>query len=134
MLKAQQKYPQQELARRLVEAMEESNVSLAELSRACGVTIQSVYDWRKTGRIGKQHLMTICRVTRKPLEYFLVGIGRAAMISVVALSALVVQPAEARGLHNKNSEYALHKFKRLFRKLRNRCGAFAKWRETTAYA
>lgn len=94
-------YPQQELAIRLREAMDESGVTLAELARECGVKIQSVYDWRLTGRIGKQHLTTIARVTKKPLEYFLVGLSRAAAVALVVLS-LILQPGQANAhvLHN----------------------------------
>lgn len=82
------KYPQHELALRLRAAMEDADLSLAELARACGVTIQAVHDWRETGRIGKQHLITICSMTKKPLEYFLVGLGRAAVLALALLPAL----------------------------------------------
>lgn len=77
-------YPQQELADRLQAAMEESEVNLADLARACGVTIQAVHGWRETGRIGKQHLVRIAQMTKKPLEYFLVGLGRAAAVLLAA--------------------------------------------------
>lgn len=83
-------YPQQELALRLREAMEQSGVNLADLARACGVKIQSVYDWRETGRIGKHHLVTIAVMTKKPLEYFLAGLNRAAMVAFLALPYLDV--------------------------------------------
>lgn len=85
MLENMKRYPQQELATRLVSAMEEVDLSQAELARQCGVTIQAVHDWRATGRIGKQHLVTISRLTQKPLEYFLVGLGRAAAAMFCAL-------------------------------------------------
>lgn len=76
-------YPQQELANRLRSAMDDADITLTELANICGVTVQAVHDWRETGRIGKQHLMTICSVTKKPLEYFLVGLGRAASLFAV---------------------------------------------------
>jgi hypothetical protein len=99
-------YPQQELAQRLVHAMEEADVNLAELARGCNVTIQAVYDWRLTGRIGKHHLMTICRLTKKPLEYFLVGLGRAAAVFLVALFMLL-QPAVGEASPLNITNYAL---------------------------
>lgn len=88
------RYPQQELANRLIAAMDQIDLSQADLARECGVTIQAVHDWRETGRIGKQHLVTISRLTKKPLEYFLVGLGRAAVIAFVAL-VLAWPPPEA---------------------------------------
>jgi transcriptional regulator with XRE-family HTH domain len=84
-------FPQQELADRLVQAMDQAELSQAELARSCGVTIQAVHDWRLTGRIGKQHLVTIAKATAKPLEYFLVGLGRAAVL-LLALLALALPP------------------------------------------
>ena len=95
-MQKQPNYPQSELAARLRSAMEDVDLSQADLARACGVKIQSVHDWRITGRIGKQHLITICRLTKKSLEYFLVGLGRAATAILLTLSILFhPQPAEA---------------------------------------
>jgi len=54
------KFPQEALALSLRSAMDDAKLSQADLARACGVTIQSVHGWRKNGRIGKQHLLTIC--------------------------------------------------------------------------
>jgi transcriptional regulator with XRE-family HTH domain len=96
---------QQDLALRLRHAMDESDISLTLLAKECGVTPQAIYDWRNTGRIGKQHLVTIARVTRKPLEYFLMGL-RAALL-LIALT-LAPQQAEAGILHNVNYHPALY--------------------------
>lgn len=79
------RYPQQELAARLNDALKDAEIRPAELARECDVTPQAVHDWRTTGRIGKQHLLTICRVTKKPIEYFLVGLGRAAIFGLALL-------------------------------------------------
>jgi hypothetical protein len=106
-------YPQQELAERLVHAMEEADVNLAELARGCNVTIQAVYDWRLTGRIGKHHLMTICRLTKKPLEYFLVGLGRAAAIACVALLMALSPNAEASTLGGVSAYYVKRRVRTL---------------------
>ena len=85
------KYPQQALADKLRVAMADAGVNLADLSRACGVTIQAVHDWRETGRVGKRHLMMICHVTKKPLEYFLTGLSRAALALLVVPPYLALQ-------------------------------------------
>lgn len=109
-------YPQQELAERLKGAMEESDLSLADLARACGVTIQAVHDWRTTGRIGKHHLVTIGRVTKKPLEFFLVGLSRAAMVMVLALPPFLASPSvEARPLFNSNTHCMLFRLREWLR-------------------
>ena len=87
------RYPQQDLAQRLKDALEESGTTQADLARACGVTDQAVYDWLKTGRISKQHLPTIAALTGKTLEYLLVGLkisGRAAAIALPFFAPLVL--------------------------------------------
>lgn len=100
-------YPQQDLADRLREALDESGVSQAELARACDVTEQAVHDWLKTGRIGKQHFVTICHVTKKGLEFFFVGLKtwrRAAAIAVISLLVpLAVDNADAQPLYKNTA-------------------------------
>lgn len=61
-----------EVGRRIKKAMDEADppVTGSDLARACVVTPQAVSGWRRTGRVSKRHLMTIMRVTGKPLEYF----------------------------------------------------------------
>jgi len=104
------RYPQQELADRLRTAMDEADVNLASMARECGVTIQAVHDWRETGRIGKQHLVTICRMTGKPFEYFLVGLSRAAAVLLAVALPLLVQPQPAQAIeHNLSSALLPHK-------------------------
>ena len=84
---------QRDLAKRLRDAMEEADISYTDLAKECGVTVQAIYDWRHTGRIGKQHFTAIARVTRKPLEYFFVGL-RAAML-LLALATMIVPERSA---------------------------------------
>ena len=85
-------YPQQELGERLRDALDAARVSQAELARACNVTDQAVSDWLKTGRIHKQHLVMICYVTKKPLEYFLVGLKTWRRVAALALPILSLLP------------------------------------------
>lgn len=90
-------YPQQDLADRVRTALSEAKVSQAELARACGVTDQAVHDWITTGRIGKQHLVTICYLTKKPWDYFLVNLKTwrrvAALAPMTLLAARIVESA-----------------------------------------
>lgn len=85
-------FPQQDLADRVRQALEESRISQAELARACGVTDQAVHAWVTNGRIGKQHLVTICHLTKKPLEFFLVGLKTWRRAAAIAL-LLAIPPA-----------------------------------------
>jgi transcriptional regulator with XRE-family HTH domain len=61
----------QVLAQRIAEALE--GLSLADIAKACGVTRQAVNGWKKDGRIDKAHLITLSRLTGKPIEYWLGG-------------------------------------------------------------
>ena len=63
----------QRLAALIRQALDDSDVTDAEISRACGVTKQAVTGWRKTGRVAKKHLPTIARLTKKPVELFLLA-------------------------------------------------------------
>lgn len=105
-------YPQQELARRLCDAMEEQEISSSDLARACHVSRQVVYEWRRTGRIGKHHLVDIARMTRKPLEYFLVGL-RAAVVLFALIFALP-QSSEGAILHKADYPASLRQISDLF--------------------
>lgn len=87
-----ERYPQQKLAARLRDALDASKVSQVELARACRVTEQAVYDWLKTGRIGKQHFVAICHLTKKDLSYFFVGLKTWRRAAAIALPVLVFLP------------------------------------------
>jgi transcriptional regulator with XRE-family HTH domain len=82
------KYPQGDLAIRLRSAMDDAKLTQADLARACGVTIQAVHGWRENGRIGKQHLWTICKLTGKSLEYFLLGLSRMAVVAFLSFCVI----------------------------------------------
>lgn len=85
-------YPQQDLADRLKEALENSGLTQAELARSCNVTDQAVHNWVLTGRIDKRHLPKICEVTKHPYEYFLVGLKTWRRVAVIALPFLSLVP------------------------------------------
>lgn len=84
-----------ELARRLREAMDRRvpKLTSAALAKACDVTPQAVYEWRKTGRISKGYLEIIAAETARPLEYFL-GSERGKVATNYGLS-LTLEEAEA---------------------------------------
>ena len=81
------------LAARLRAAMERVGMSSAELARRCHVSPQAVYEWRRTGRIHKGHLMQIVTALEIPLS---------ALID--ERSPLAAHDSNARG----GLRYALH--------------------------
>lgn len=109
------RYPQQELAERLNDAIKDADIRPADVARECGVTPQAVHDWQTTGRIGKQHLMTLCRITKKPIEYFLVGLGRAA---VLALAILFIYPPPSHAGYSFSARGSVYYVTCLIRMLR----------------
>lgn len=60
-----------EIGRLITSAMDEAGLTSAALAKEAGVRPQAVYSWRTTGRIHKRHLLTLVRLTNKPLSYFL---------------------------------------------------------------
>lgn len=94
-------YPQQDLAQLIAQAMDDSGVSQADLARRCGITIQSVNQWRKTGRISKQHLFILSQATGRSLEYFLLGLGRAAVLVLALFLGALLWPHESFAADHK---------------------------------
>jgi len=85
-------FPQQDLAGRLQRALDEANITQADLARACGVTDQAVHNWLVNGRIAKQHLPTISALTGKGLEYFLIGLKTWRRAAAIAMPSLLSLP------------------------------------------
>lgn len=57
------------LASRIEQVLESFNQS--DVARACGVSKQAVYNWKKTGRIDKLHLLEFARMTGISIQYLL---------------------------------------------------------------
>lgn len=105
-----------ELAKRLTAAMDYRDPPLksVELAKMCDVTKQAVHEWRTTGRIGKQHLMTVAQATGTPIEFWLEtergsmkstriiwmkfgkAFAKAAAIALLSLSFLQAPDAQAK--------------------------------------
>ncbi len=60
----------QALALLIARAMEDSGLMGKRIAELCGVKPQAVSNWKTTGRIDKQNLEKLARLTGKPLEYF----------------------------------------------------------------
>lgn len=66
------------LAARIAKAIEDSAYSQEGIAREIGVTEQAVSGWVRTGKIGKDKLPRLAKLTGKPLSYFLVDGHSAA--------------------------------------------------------
>ena len=62
-----------DLAKKFNEAVEEKGLKDAAIAKACGVTVQAVAGWHKTGRIHKRHLRTLAEITGRPTSWWLGG-------------------------------------------------------------
>jgi hypothetical protein len=71
MLKSNVRPASAQLAATLKKAMEKEGVGNADLARACGVTVQAVTGWLKTGRLSKRHLPVISRLVKKSIPVLL---------------------------------------------------------------
>lgn len=60
----------QALALLIARAMEDSGLLGKRIAELCGVRPQAVSNWKSTGRIDKQNLEKLARLTGKPLNYF----------------------------------------------------------------
>ncbi len=59
------------IGERLSAVMRSTRITAAEVARACGVTVQAVGGWRRTGRIDKRHLAALSQLFSVPLSYWL---------------------------------------------------------------
>ncbi len=60
----------QALALLIARAMEDSGLLGKRIAELCGVRPQAVSNWKATGRIDKQNLEKLARLTGKRLDYF----------------------------------------------------------------
>jgi len=61
------------LAQKITQAMDnhDPKITLTEMAKACGVTVQAVHGWRTNGRISKPKLRILAGVTGRGLDYFM---------------------------------------------------------------
>lgn len=72
------------LARRIAQAIRNSNMSRAEIARALGVTAPAVHSWTSTGRISKGLLVKLAHITGVLPEWLITG-GSALVATDTAL-------------------------------------------------
>lgn len=68
--------PKADVAARLCEAMNEyGRRAASDLSEASGVSLQAITGWRKTGRIHRKHLNTVCTKLGVNEAWLAFGVG-----------------------------------------------------------
>ena len=58
------------LAQKLAQALKEKGLTQSELAALCGESKQTVYSWKKTGRIDKKHLQKFVEIFGHPLQWW----------------------------------------------------------------
>lgn len=61
------------IAARLTEAMNAARVTNTALAEACDVTVQAVGDWKRTGKIARDQLPTICATIKRSSDWLVTG-------------------------------------------------------------
>jgi hypothetical protein len=83
------------LAAKLQHVLDEGLVNATTIAAACGVTIQAVSGWKKTGRIAKEHLPVLATISGKPLEWWMSNLERPRKKSISEWDADTIQFAHA---------------------------------------
>jgi len=65
--------PPEDLAGKVAATIGRGLVPTKDVAVACGVTVQAINGWKTNGRIGKQHIKTLARLTGLPVSWWLPG-------------------------------------------------------------
>lgn len=65
--------PPTDLASKVAATVGRGRVSAREVADACGVTVQAINGWKTNGRVAKQHIKTLARLTGLPVSWWLPG-------------------------------------------------------------
>jgi phage repressor protein C with HTH and peptisase S24 domain/transcriptional regulator with XRE-family HTH domain len=65
--------PPKDLAAKAAATIGRGLVPAKDVADACGVTVQAINGWKSNGRIGKQHIKTLARLTGLPVSWWLPG-------------------------------------------------------------
>ncbi|WP_420889291.1 S24 family peptidase [Cupriavidus gilardii] len=82
-----------DLGSRLQDLIDSGQVDPAQLAAECGVTRQAISGWIRTGKIAKDHLPVLARLSGKPLEWWLgAHIPTISGVSGITLPAITIRP------------------------------------------
>ncbi len=76
--------PPDDLAGKVAATIGRGLVPAKDVAEACGVTVQAINGWKTNGRVGKQHIKTLARLTGLPVSWWLPGDGLEDEPSTVA--------------------------------------------------
>lgn len=65
--------PPADLAGKVAKTIGKGLVPAREVAVACGVTVQAINGWKNNGRVSKDHLKTLARLTGLPVSWWLPG-------------------------------------------------------------
>lgn len=65
--------PPADLAGKVSATIGRGLVPAKDVAEACGVTVQAINGWKTNGRVGKQHIKTLARLTGLPVSWWLPG-------------------------------------------------------------
>lgn len=65
--------PPADLASKVAATIGRGLVPAKDVAEACGVTVQAINGWKANGRVGKQHIKTLARLTGLPISWWLPG-------------------------------------------------------------
>lgn len=65
--------PPEDLAGKVAATIGRGLVPAKDVAEACGVTVQAINGWKTNGRVGKQHIKTLARLTGLPVSWWLPG-------------------------------------------------------------
>jgi len=65
--------PPADLAGKVAATIGRGLVPAKDVAEACGVTVQAINGWKTNGRVGKQHIKTLARLTGLPVSWWLPG-------------------------------------------------------------
>lgn len=65
--------PPVDLAGKVAATIGRGLVPAKDVAEACGVTVQAINGWKTNGRVGKQHIKTLARLTGLPVSWWLPG-------------------------------------------------------------
>lgn len=63
----------EDLAGKVAATIGRGLVPAKDVADACGVTVQAINGWKTNGRVGKQHIKTLARMTGLPISWWLPG-------------------------------------------------------------
>lgn len=82
---------QRALAANFNQALVESGVTAKAVANACEITEQAVSNWKRTGKISREHLPVIAGLTRWSVEELLSGKGQRPAVASTTIGTTILE-------------------------------------------